>query len=164
VGKEEAVGNSRPRSPELKKKGFVDLAPVLTKIDAIAEGVRLASIVLLRSSAWLWTGTPTEVAHRSSSPSEELEDGDARTRGRVARGGGGGVSDREAGADRRRVCARRPVDFCNIFFGFLIGLTCGPMSISPKKFCYCHVSADKWALLSNLVSIGFKSMICANCK
>jgi hypothetical protein len=100
----------------LKKKGFVDLAPVLAKIDAVAGGVRLASIVLVRSSAWLRTGTPTEIAHRSSSPSEELEDGDARMRGRVARGGG--ISDREAGAGRRWVCARRPVDFCNIFLGF----------------------------------------------
>jgi hypothetical protein len=66
AGKEEAVGNSRPSSPELKKKGSVDLAPVLAEVEAVAGGLSLASVVLLRSSEWLQTGTPAGIARRSS--------------------------------------------------------------------------------------------------
>jgi hypothetical protein len=68
AGKEEAIGNSRPSSPELKKKGSVDLALVLAEVDAVVGGVRLASVMLLRSSAWLQTGTPTGIARQRRNP------------------------------------------------------------------------------------------------
>jgi hypothetical protein len=41
---------------------------VLAEVDAVIQRVHLASSVLLRSSAWLWTGTLAAIAPRSSSP------------------------------------------------------------------------------------------------
>jgi hypothetical protein len=80
---------SRPSSPESKKKESVEDALVLAEVDVVVRGVRLASVVLLRPSAWLRTGTLAAIGRRSSSLAEEFEDGGARTRGRVARRGGG---------------------------------------------------------------------------
>jgi hypothetical protein len=51
------------------------------------------------------------------------------------------------------------------FFRFLlIALTGEVMSTSAKKeFYFCHLSTDKWVMLSDSLSIGSKLKICANC-
>jgi hypothetical protein len=46
------------------------------------------------------------------------------------------------------------VGIFRLFFSFFKILTCGPSLPHPKAFCFCHVTSDKWGLLSDSLSIG----------
>jgi hypothetical protein len=103
---------------------------------------------------------------RSSGGFGEAASGGSRWRqGEVLPAAGRGLAgDGEGG---RRSCGRW-WGYLGLFFKRYLRFfkwTCGTKFTSAKKaFFYCHVKADKWGPLSDLLSIGFKSMICPNCK